>query len=213
MIQIQPFVFSPFSENTYVLYDETREAILIDPGCYEPEEYRELTDFIEKNNLKPVGIYNTHAHIDHVLGVAKLKRTYDIPFALHQLDEPLLRAVKTYAPNYGFPMFDEPTVERWLKEGETVTFGESSLRILFVPGHAPGHLAFVHDEQKFVMGGDVLFRQSIGRTDLPGGNMATLLKSIRTQLFTLPDDYTVYAGHMQPTTIGYEKKNNPFLKS
>ncbi len=211
MIQIQSFVFSPFAENTYVLYDETREALIIDPGCYEAHEFRELTDFIKENNLTPTGIANTHAHIDHVLGVAQLKRTYKISFALHQLDEPLLRAVKTYAPNYGFPRFDEPTVERWLKEGETVTFGNSSLRIVFVPGHAPGHVAFVHDEQKFVIGGDVLFRQSIGRTDLPGGDMGTLLNSIRTQLFTLPDDYTVYAGHMQPTTIGYEKKHNPFL--
>ncbi len=212
MIQIQSFVFSPFSENTYLLYDETKEAIIVDPGCYEPQEYQELNDFIKKNDLKPVGIYNTHAHIDHVLGVTKLKNTYKIPFALHRLDEPLLRAVKTYAPNYGFPTFDEPTVERWLEAGETVEFGDSSLKIIFVPGHAPGHAAFVNDAQKFVIGGDVLFRQSIGRTDLPGGDMNTLLSSIRTQLFTLPDDYTVYAGHMQPTSIGYEKKHNPFLQ-
>ncbi len=212
MIQIQSFIFSPFSENTYVLYDETKEAIIVDPGCYEPQEYQELNDFIKKNDLKPVGIYNTHAHIDHVLGVAKLKNTYRIPFALHRLDEPLLRAVKTYAPNYGFPTFDEPAVERWLEAGETVEFGDSALKIIFVPGHAPGHVAFVNDAQKFVIGGDVLFRQSIGRTDLPGGDMNTLLRSIRTQLFTLPDDYTVYAGHMQPTTIGFEKKHNPFLK-
>lgn len=212
MIQVQSFVFSPFSENTYLLYDETKEAIIIDPGCYEPQEYRELNDFIKNNNLKPVGIFNTHAHIDHVLGVSNLKNTYKIPFALHRLDEPLLRAVKTYAPNYGFPTFDEPAVERWLEAGETIEFGNSALKIIFVPGHAPGHVAFVSDEQKFVIGGDVLFRQSIGRTDLPGGDMNTLLNSIRTQLFTLPDDYTVYAGHMQPTTIGFEKKHNSFLK-
>lgn len=212
MIEIKSFVFSPFSENTYVLYDETREALIIDPGCYEPGEYEELNGFIKAQGLKPTGIVNTHAHIDHVLGVEKLKATYGIPFALHKLDEPLLRAVRTYAPNYGFPVFSEPEVERWLKEGETVEFGNSVLGILFVPGHAPGHVAFVHHDQKFVIGGDVLFRQSIGRTDLPGGNMATLLNSIRTQLFTLPDDYTVYAGHMQPTTIGFEKKHNPFLK-
>lgn len=212
MIQIQSFVFSPFSENTYVLYDETKEAIIIDPGCYEPHEYQELDDFIKEKDLKLVGIYNTHAHIDHVLGVAKLKNAYKIPFALHRLDEPLLRAVKTYAPNYGFPTFDEPDVERWLEAGEKVEFGNSALKIIFVPGHAPGHVAFVNDAQKFVIGGDVLFRQSIGRTDLPGGDMNTLLSSIRTQLFTLSDDYTVYTGHMQPTTIGFEKKNNSFLK-
>ena len=212
MIQIQSFVFSPFSENTYLLYDETKEAIIVDPGCYEPQEHQELNDFIKKNDLKPVGIYNTHAHIDHMLGVAKLKNTYKIPFALHRLEEPLLRAVKTYAPNYGFPTFDEPEVESWLETGDTVDFGSSKLKVIFVPGHAPGHIAFVNDAQKFVIGGDVLFRQSIGRTDLPGGDLNTLLSSIRRQLFTLPDDYTVYAGHMQPTTVGFEKKHNPFLK-
>ena len=211
MIEIKSFVFNPFSENTYLLFDETKEALIIDPGCYEPAEHEQLNGFIKSQGLKPVGIVNTHAHIDHVLGVEKLKTTYRIPFALHKLDEPLLRAVKTYAPNYGFPVFSEPEVERWLKEGETVEFGNASLGIVFVPGHAPGHVAFVDHDQKFVIGGDVLFRQSIGRTDLPGGDMGTLLHSIRTQLFTLPDDYTVYAGHMQPTTIGFEKKHNPFL--
>lgn len=211
MIQIKSFTFGSFAENTYILYDETKEAIILDPGAYETHEYQQILDFVKTNALKPVGIYNTHAHIDHVLGVEKLKTTYAIPFALHRLDAPLLKAVKTYAPNYGFPAFAEPIVERWLEAGDTVTFGNSTLRVLFVPGHAPGHVAFVSDEQQFVIGGDVLFRQSIGRTDLPGGDMTTLLDSIRTQFFTLPDPYTVYAGHMQPTTIGFEKKHNPFL--
>lgn len=211
MIQIKSFTFGSFAENTYVLHDETKEAIIIDPGAYETKEHQQIFEFIKANDLKPVGIYNTHAHIDHVLGVEKLKSTYKIPFALHRLDEPVLKAVKTYAPNYGYPAFTESTVERWLEAGDTVTFGNSTLRVIFVPGHAPGHVAFVSDDQRFVIGGDVLFRQSIGRTDLPGGHMTTLLNSIRTQLFTLPDDYTVHAGHMQPTTIGFEKKHNPFL--
>ena len=211
MIQIKSFVFNPFSENTYVLHDETGEAVIIDPGCYDKAELKQLYDYIETNTLKPVRIINTHAHIDHVLGVAAVKVKYNIPFSLHRIDEPLLKAVKTYASNYGFTHFDEPEIDSYIDEGDTVTFGNSSLRILFVPGHAPGHVAFVHDEQQFVIGGDVLFRQSIGRTDLPGGDLEILLDSIRTKLFTLADGYTVYAGHMQPTTIGYEKKNNPFL--
>ena len=211
MIQIKSFVFNPFSENTYVLHDETGEAVIIDPGCYDKAELKQLYDYIETNSLKPVRIINTHAHIDHVLGVAAVKLKYNIPFSLHRIDEPLLKAVKTYASNYGFTHFDEPEIDSYIDEGDTVTFGNSSLRILFVPGHAPGHVAFVHDEQQFVIGGDVLFRQSIGRTDLPGGDLEILLDSIRTKLFTLADGYTVYAGHMQPTTIGYEKKNNPFL--
>lgn len=212
MITIKSFTFNPFSENTYVLHDESGEAVIIDPGCYDKEEFHELYNYIENNGLKPVKIINTHAHIDHVLGVAGLKRKYNIPFSLHKTDEPLLKAVKTYSSNYGFSQFDEPEIDSYLGEGDIVTFGNSSLKVIFVPGHAPGHVAFVNDEQHFVIAGDVLFRQSIGRTDLPGGDMKTLLNSIRTQLFTLADDYAVYAGHMQPTTIGFEKKNNPFLK-
>ena len=212
MISVQSFTFNPFAENTYILYDETGEAVIIDPGCFEKEEYEELYDFIEKNNLKPAEIINTHAHIDHVLGVAGVKRKYNIPFALHQIDEPYLKAVKTYASNYGFHQFDEPEIDRYIHEGEVIRFGNSSLNVLFVPGHAPGHVAFVSAADQFVIGGDVLFRMSIGRTDLPGGDHATLLSSIRTQLFTLPDEYKVYAGHMEPTTIGFEKKNNPFFK-
>jgi hydroxyacylglutathione hydrolase len=212
MIHIESFTFNPFSENTYVLSDETGEAVVIDPGCYDKDEFAELHAYIEKNALTPVRIINTHAHIDHVLGVAHVKEKYKIPFSLHRIDEPLLKAVKTYASNYGFAGFDEPEVDSFLEEGDTVTFGNAYLKVLFVPGHAPGHVAFVNHEQQFVIGGDVLFRQSIGRTDLPGGNMNTLVNSIRTQLFTLDDDYTVYAGHMEPTTIGFEKKHNPFLK-
>ncbi|NIJ52036.1 MBL fold metallo-hydrolase [Dyadobacter arcticus] len=212
MVQVKSFAFNPFSENTYVIYDETGEAVIIDPGCYDKAEIKELTDFVDANVLKPVKVLNTHAHIDHVLGIAALKRKYNIPFLLHILDEPLLKAVKTYASNYGFSFFEEPEIEGYLKDGETVTFGNTTLKIIFVPGHAPGHVAFVNEEDKFVIGGDVLFRLSIGRTDLPGGNHSTLLNSIRTQLFTLPEDYKVYAGHMEPTTIGFEKKNNPFFK-
>ncbi|OJV16550.1 MAG: MBL fold hydrolase [Dyadobacter sp. 50-39] len=212
MVQVQTFVFNPFSENTYLLYDETGEAIIIDPGCYDRSEVNEITGFIEKNGLKPVRIVNTHAHIDHVLGVAALKRKYGIPFVLHKLDEPLMRAVKTYASNYGFSSFEEPEIDGFIKEGENIEFGQTSLRTLFVPGHAPGHVAFVSDPGKFVIGGDALFRMSIGRTDLPGGDHGTLLQSIREQMFTLPDDYTVYAGHMEPTTIGFERRSNPFFK-
>lgn len=212
MITIQTFTFNPFRENSYVLFDETKEAIIIDPGNFDQNENEEITSFIAQQNLKPIRIVNTHAHIDHILGVAYLKEYYKIPFSLHQDDLPLLKSAKVIASNYGFPSFWEPEVDSFLDENDTVTFGNSSLSIRFVPGHAPGHIAFINDEQQFVIGGDVLFHQSIGRTDLPGGNHETLLHSIRTQLFTLTDDYKVYAGHMQPTTIGYEKRHNPFLR-
>ncbi len=212
MLQIKSFAFNPFPENTYVLYDESKEAIIIDPGCYEKSEFDTLFQFIENNALKPVKIINTHAHIDHVLGVAGVKRKYNIPFWLHQLDEPLLKAVKSYASNYGFSQFDEPEIDHYLVEGTPVDFGNTSMEVRFVPGHAPGHVALVDHDSKIIVSGDVLFRQSIGRTDLPGGDFDTLINSIRTQLFTLPNDYAVYAGHMEPTTIGFEKQHNPFLK-
>ncbi len=211
MLQIKSFTFNPFAENTYVLYDETKEAIIIDPGCNEKLEFDQLFSFIENNQLIPVKVVNTHAHIDHVFGVAAVKRKFNIPFWLHKMEEPVLKAVKSYAANYGFVHFDEPEIEHYLQEGTNVTFGNTSLQVLFVPGHAPGHIALVDTDSKNIIAGDVLFRQSIGRTDLPGGDFDTLINSIKTQLFTLPDDYTVYAGHMEPTTIGFEKKNNPFL--
>jgi len=210
MLQLQSFVFNPLQENTYVLFDETKECVVIDPGCYDAEEQHDLTDFIETNQLKVVKLLNTHCHVDHVLGNAFIKSRFNTKLYIHPLDEPVLKAVKVYAPHYGFFQYQETEPDVYLKEGEPVTFGNQSLNVLFVPGHAPGHVAFYHTQQKIVIGGDVLFYNSIGRTDLPGGNYDTLINSIHTKLFTLPDDVTVYPGHGPETTIGYEKKTNPF---
>ncbi|HEY9046427.1 MAG TPA: MBL fold metallo-hydrolase [Ohtaekwangia sp.] len=210
MLQLQSFVFNPLQENTYVLFDETKECVVIDPGCYDTEEQHDLADFIETNQLKVVKLLNTHCHVDHVLGNAFIKSRFNTKLYIHPLDEPVLKAVKVYAPHYGFFQYQETEPDVYLKEGEPVTFGNQSLNVLFVPGHAPGHVAFYHTQQKIVIGGDVLFYNSIGRTDLPGGNYDTLINSIHTKLFTLPDDVTVYPGHGPETTIGYEKKTNPF---
>lgn len=212
MISIKVFAFNPFSENTYVLYDETKEAIVVDPGNYDARESDVLTRYISDQGLKPVAIVNTHAHVDHVLGVFYLKNHYSIPFYLHPKEEPVLHSVKTYASNYGFHAFNEPVVDGWLQEGELFSFGSSTLRIVFVPGHAPGHIALIQDDQRFVIGGDVLFKNSIGRTDLPGGNYQTLIGSIKDELFILSDDFVVYPGHGGTTTIGDEKRYNPFLR-
>jgi hydroxyacylglutathione hydrolase len=212
MIIIKYFTFNFFAENTYVLHDDvSKEAIIIDPGCYEKSEFDTLYKYIETHQLIPSKILNTHAHIDHVLGVEAIKNKYKIPFYLHPNDAPLLKSVKTYAQNYGVAQFSEPEIDHDLQEGDQISLGNSSLKVIFVPGHAPGHVAFVNEDQHFVIGGDVLFRMSIGRTDLPGGDHETLLQSIREKLFVLPDDYTVYAGHMHPTTIGFEKAHNPFF--
>lgn len=211
MLQIKSFTFNPFSENTYVLYDETSEAVIIDPGCVDKEEKAELVDFIKDKQLTPVHLLNTHCHIDHVLGNAFVISTYDIPLSHHKDEEPILRAVASYASNYGFPQYQDSSASNYLEDLEEIKFGNTRLQSILVPGHAPGHLVFYHPETKICIGGDTLFQGSIGRTDLPGGDHETLLKAIKTRLFTLPDDVSVYPGHGPATSIGFEKINNPFV--
>jgi hydroxyacylglutathione hydrolase len=210
MLHIQVFVFNPFQENTYVLYDETKEAIIIDPGCYEEEEKNELTEFIGTHRLKVTMLLNTHCHIDHVLGNAFVKEKFRTKLYIHRSDEPVLKAVSVYAPNYGFHQYQESTPDIFLNEGDEIVLGHQKFEVLFVPGHAPGHVAFYNEKEKVIISGDVLFQNSIGRTDLPGGNSDTLIKSIHEKLFTLPDNVTVYPGHGPKTTIGFEKVTNPF---
>jgi hydroxyacylglutathione hydrolase len=210
MLSVKNFVFNPFQENTYVLYDETKSCVVIDPGCYEKDEQNELVEFIKSNGLTVGLLLNTHCHVDHVLGNVFIKEKFGVKLHLHPKDEPTLKAVKVYAPNYGFHQYQEATPDAFLAEGEAVKFGNTYLDVLFVPGHSPGHVAFYHAQEKIVIGGDVLFYNSIGRTDMPGGNFDTLINSIHQKLFVLPDDVTVYPGHGPKTTIGFEKKTNPF---
>ena len=211
MIKVQSFTFNPsFYENTYLLYDDTKECIIVDPGCFFKQEYDELDDFIKSNQLTPVKLINTHCHIDHVLGNSYVKRTHHVPLFIHKIETEVLFAVKAYADLYGFGGYEEAIVDHYLNEGDKVTFGKSELEVLFVPGHAPGHIALYHPAQKFVIGGDVLFDGSIGRTDLPGGDFDTLINSIHTKFFTLDDEVIVYPGHGPETNIGKEKMTNPF---
>ncbi|MBK5278462.1 MAG: MBL fold metallo-hydrolase [Bacteroidia bacterium] len=210
MIHIKTFVFNPFSENTYIVYDDTLAGVVIDPGCYEMEEKNELDDFIKNKKLNIKYLLDTHAHIDHVLGNYHVKEKYKVPFLMHKKDESVLKAVKAYAPNYGFVNYTEALPDKFLEEGDEVTFGDSKLSVLFLPGHAPGHIGFYNEKEKILIGGDVLFQGSIGRTDLPGGNHETLISSIHQKLFVLPDDVVVYPGHGSPTTLGEEKVSNPF---
>lgn len=211
MIQIQKFTFNPFQENTYVLYDETKEAIIIDPGCNSTDERKVLTDFVDQNELTIVKLLNTHCHIDHVFGNQFIKDTYQIKLHMHELDVPTLKAAKTAADLYQIKPFIESEPDVFITEEDRITFGNASLEILFVPGHAPGHLAFLHQEQKFVINGDVLFNGSIGRTDFPGCSHEDLISSIRNKMYALEDDVTVYSGHGPETTIGHEKQFNPFV--
>ena len=210
MLHVKTFVFNPFSENTYVVYDDSLEAVVIDPGCYEQEEKDHLDNFIKSEKLTIKYLLDTHAHIDHVLGNYHVKEKYKVPFLMHKKDESVLKAVKAYAPNYGFINYTEALPDQFLEEGDDVIFGNSKFSVLFVPGHAPGHIAFYNQKEKILMGGDVLFKRSVGRTDLPGGNHETLINSIHQKLFVLPDDVVVYPGHGDTTTLGEEKTSNPF---
>jgi hydroxyacylglutathione hydrolase len=210
MIKVRSFVFNPLQENTFVLYDETGECVIIDPGCYEADERDELSHFIEEHRLKVTLLLNTHCHVDHVLGNYFVKEKYKTRLLIHANEEAVLRAVKAYAPSYGIYQYQESSPDGYLAEGDTVKFGNQVLEVLFVPGHAPGHIAFYDAKHKVLIAGDVLFYNSIGRTDLPGGNYNTLISSIHDKLFILPDEVKVYPGHGPETTIGFEKRTNPF---
>ncbi len=207
---IKQFVFNALSENTYVVYDDTKECIIIDPGCYEPDEKELLKKFISDNELVVKMLINTHCHIDHVLGNYFIKNEYGVELTIHKLDLETLKANEVVAPMYGFHRFEKAEADKFIEEGEKIYFGNSSFDIIFVPGHARGHIALVNEDEKICISGDVLFQQSIGRTDLPGGDFDTLMDSIKNKLFKLSDDFTVYSGHGPNTNIGYEKQNNPF---
>lgn len=212
MISIQKFTFNPFQENSYVLFDETKECVVIDPGCYTAEEKQTLLNFISENDLKPVHLLNTHCHVDHIQGNYTVAKEFNLKLEAHKLEIPILEGSPAWGLQYGIEGDLSPEIEVFLEEGDQVKFGNSTLDILWVPGHAPGHIVFISHADKFVINGDVLFQGSFGRYDLPFGDAYVLSKSIQEKMFQLPDDYTVYAGHMGETTIGIEKTTNPILQ-
>lgn len=211
MIHIHYFTFSPFAENTYILWDETKEAVIIDPGCLAQYEKEELADFVADNQLTVKHLLQTHTHLDHVFGSAYVKRKFGVKMLMHKNEVPVLDNVESRCQMWGVKGYEPVEADGFIDEGDVIKFGNSELEILFVPGHAPGHLAFVNHAQKFVIGGDVLFRGSVGRTDFPLCSYTDLMNSIKTKFMTLDDDYKVYAGHNDPTTIGLERRTNPFI--
>jgi hydroxyacylglutathione hydrolase len=211
MLKIKVFTFSPIQENTYVIYNEKNECLVIDPGCYFPEEQQELKAFIDKNGLIPQKLLNTHCHLDHVFGNKFVAETWDLTLHLHPKEEIVLQFAPTSGLMYDMPFDNYKGEFIFLNDGEKITLGENELEIIWAPGHSPGSICFFSKAQKFIIGGDVLFNGSIGRTDLPLGDHQTLLNSIKQKLFVLPDDVIVYSGHGPETTIGNEKKFNPFV--
>jgi len=212
MTQVQVFEFNPFAENTYIVYDETGECIIIDPGCYEERERGALQAFITQKKLRPVRLINTHCHLDHVFGNAFVARTWNLDLEIHRGEIPVLDRFPIVCQMYGVPINEiQPPAGRFLEAGDVVSFGETRLEVLLTPGHSPASISFYCKEDSFVIAGDVLFYEGIGRTDLPGGDFDTLVRSIRTQLFTLPGETLVYPGHGPSTTVRHEMESNPFL--
>lgn len=212
MLTVQPFTFNPVQENTYVVYNEKGQCCIIDPGCYFASEEDELKKFIEQNRLKPIYLLNTHCHLDHIFGNRFVQKTYGLELHLHALEKPVLE----YGPASGqlwqlpFDNYDGPL--HFLEEGNEIKLGDDKLEVLFTPGHSPGSISFYSHDNKFLVSGDVLFEGSVGRTDLPGGNFEVLESSIKTKLYSLPEDVIVHPGHGNATTIGDEMKTNPFVK-
>lgn len=196
-----------------MLSDETREAVVVDPGCYTQAEKEELRDYIRGEGLVLKAILLTHAHLDHIFGAAYIARTFGVDIYMHPLEAPILADFESRCRLWSIPGCEPVEAQHALEDGGTFAFGNTLLNIVHVPGHSPGHVAFICEAEKWMVSGDCLFYRSIGRTDLPMGDYNTLIHSIRSRLFPFPDDYKVYAGHMQPTTIGEEKKLNPFLQS
>lgn len=209
MLYIKFFTFSPFQENTYLIYNHAGEACIVDPGCYHTYEEEELADFITAKQLKPLLLINTHCHPDHIFGLKWAAAKYGLVPHIHTLEQQIMdRGPMMSEMMWGLPFTNYQGPLNWLVEGQTILLGTDELKVIFTPGHSPGHVCFYCKKQGFVINGDVLFKQGMGRTDLPGGNYNVLIESIKTQLFTLPEATVVYTGHGPATTIGHEKRFN-----
>jgi len=212
MIQkVSRFVFNSFGVNTYILTDDSGKCLVVDPACQYHGEETELLGFITGNNLSPVGIVNTHFHVDHIVGNTFICEAFNLKPQCHKNSKILWETAVEFGSVFGLNLKNLIIPVDFINEGDRISYGNSSVEVLYTPGHADGSICLVNHAGRYVVAGDVLFRDSIGRTDLPTGNFDVLYQSITTKLFTLPDDYTVYPGHGPETTIGYEKMNNPFL--
>jgi glyoxylase-like metal-dependent hydrolase (beta-lactamase superfamily II) len=212
MIKIDFFTFNPLAENTYLLTNEKQQALIIDPGCYFTEEENTLKNFIAEKNITPVQLLNTHCHLDHVFGNEWVRKNYALELYIHAGEQPVLEFAPATGNMYGLGFTNYKGKLHFINEGDKIFLGEDVLEILFTPGHSPASICFYCRAQNFIIGGDVLFNESIGRFDLPGGDEQTLYKSIREKLYVLPDETIVYPGHGEPTTIGHEKRYNPFVR-
>lgn len=211
MLKIATLTFNPYGENTYVIYDQNRDCVIVDAGCYNKKEQQTLLQFINKNELRPILALNTHGHIDHVCGVEFVKQCWGVPFAIDSSDSQVLQANTIYAEQMGFRMPTVPSIDIDLATTDRVMLGDTAIEILHTPGHTPGGVSLYMAEQKILITGDTLFKESIGRTDLPGGNYPTLMKSILEQIAPLGSGVTVFPGHGPSSSVGHEMIYNPFI--
>lgn len=210
-MKVATLIFNPIGENTYVVWDETQACAIIDAGSSTPAEQAALDNFLAEHNLKPAVAINTHGHFDHVLGVNHLKRRYEIPFACSKSDQYLLDGAAASGNIYGIPTSDMPSIDIDLATESEIRFGNTVLKVIPTPGHTPGGVTLLNEEEKVAFTGDTLFRESIGRTDLEGGDYPTLMRSILGSLLKLGDEVKIFPGHAESSTIGHESMYNPFV--
>jgi hydroxyacylglutathione hydrolase len=211
-MNIKTFTVNGFAVNSFVLYDDSRECLIIDPGFYEQKEKDSLLRFISENELSPIKVLNTHCHVDHILGNRFVCEQFKIPLSAHEEDEFLLNRASQMGEIFGFKGVSSPPIDDYLKQGDTIRFGDSEIEVIHTPGHSPGSVSFYSKQDGFIIAGDVLFAGSIGRTDLPKGNYKTLISSIVDKLLILPAETTIFPGHGPSTTIRNEYDTNPFLQ-
>ena len=211
-IRLAAFSFNAFAENTYILYVPGNDCVVFDPGMSNQEEQEDLLLFLKKEQLTPKAVYLTHMHLDHILGLAFLQKEFGVPCYAHPLEQANFERAGSASLMWGVP-FEMPEAPQWiLDDGDTIAYHHSRLEVVVIPGHSPGHVGFYDKDQEWIIAGDVLFRESIGRTDLPGGSMEVLSASIQQRLYTLPENTTIFPGHGSETNVGWEKKNNPFVR-
>ncbi len=212
MLQIKRLILNPFQENTYIIYDQSGDAIIVDPGCYDKSDFDEVKWFIDSNDLKVKSLILTHGHIDHILGIDKLKELYNVTCTAQADDIPLIETSPKHGLMFGLSLDKAPTIDAFIKDGDKIALGRSTIEVIHTPGHSLGGVCFLLPEEKMLFTGDTLFNGSIGRTDLLGGSYETLIQSITNRIIPLGDDITIYPGHGDSSTIGFERKNNPFLQ-
>ena len=210
-MDIKTFHFNPIMVNTYILSDETGEAVIVDPGNCRMYEDEQIRDYVNAKKLKIKYIINTHPHIDHIAGNPWCVSEYQAELLMHEAGMPIYNKSFAYAAAFGLEVSGMPAPDRFLKEGDEVAFGNQWLTVLYTPGHCDGSICLYNFDNQFVITGDLIFELSVGRSDLPTGSESLLLRSIREKILTLPDEVKLFPGHGDPTTVGKERRQNPFL--